>query len=281
MEFSFILGNPRSGTSMFRLILNAHPNLVAPPECGFIQWLHGEFLGLDLRRPEAQQKFATAMLGSKKAETWHLEKQELVDTFAGLDDPDYEDCCKAVFTCYGARQEKRDIVHAIDKNNYYVRELDTLELAMPSAKYLHMVRDGRDVAASYLALMRNPSRSPYAPNLPTHIEDIAQEWSENNLRIEAFLENKTHFSLRYEDLLLHPEDTLLAVSEFLGTSFDPEMLDFYKKNDEPASTMDWKQQTRNPVSPSRIGQHATYLNSEEIQCFEAEAGDVLQKYRYL
>jgi len=39
----FIIGNPRLGTSLLRVILNAHPNLVIPPECGFAMWLYPQF----------------------------------------------------------------------------------------------------------------------------------------------------------------------------------------------------------------------------------------------
>ena len=39
----FIIGNPRSGTSLFRIMLSCHPEIIVPPECGFIQWWHDKY----------------------------------------------------------------------------------------------------------------------------------------------------------------------------------------------------------------------------------------------
>ncbi len=40
-----VLGNPRSGTTMFRLMLTAHSEICIPPECGFFQWYYPDFTG--------------------------------------------------------------------------------------------------------------------------------------------------------------------------------------------------------------------------------------------
>ena len=39
----FILGNPRSGTTLLRVILHSHENIIVPPECGFLTWLYKDY----------------------------------------------------------------------------------------------------------------------------------------------------------------------------------------------------------------------------------------------
>ena len=65
MSFCYILGNPRSGTSLFRLMLNAHPEMVAPPECGFIQWNHDLFKAADFKDSDQRKAFAKAVRKNK------------------------------------------------------------------------------------------------------------------------------------------------------------------------------------------------------------------------
>ena len=48
MDF-FILGNPRSGTTLLRLMLNSHPKLGVPPECGMIQWWNEKYKNKNLQ----------------------------------------------------------------------------------------------------------------------------------------------------------------------------------------------------------------------------------------
>ncbi|MGB0789818.1 MAG: sulfotransferase, partial [Marinirhabdus sp.] len=70
----FILGNPRSGTSLLRLMLNQHSSIVAPPESGFsLWWLHkyGNWCKAD-NAPQKINGFIDDVLSSRKIETWHL-----------------------------------------------------------------------------------------------------------------------------------------------------------------------------------------------------------------
>src|SRR5690606_17674480 len=76
----FILGNPRSGTSLFRLMMNSHRRVGAPPECGFLHWWYGKYGGwsvADGRNPEKVDKFIADLLTSKKIESWELVASEL------------------------------------------------------------------------------------------------------------------------------------------------------------------------------------------------------------
>ncbi|MDE2234040.1 MAG: sulfotransferase, partial [Gammaproteobacteria bacterium] len=60
----FVIGSPRSGTTLLRLILTSHPQIVVPPECGFVTWLYptfGEWGLSEFTIPENIERFATAV----------------------------------------------------------------------------------------------------------------------------------------------------------------------------------------------------------------------------
>jgi hypothetical protein len=281
MKFTYILGNPRSGTSLFRLMLNAHPRVVAPPECGFIQWNFSSFSSADFSDSHQRSLFADAVLASKKMETWGLQKEQLLEAFNQVSSPNYQSLCEAVFSAYASSssQEEQPEV-AIDKNNYYLDYLEEINRAMPHASYLHLVRDVRDVAVSYLEIQRKKHKGEYAPKLATTAEEIAESWCENNERTTAFLADKKHLIVRYEDLLVRPEIELARVASFLGISYDERMTRYYEFNDEPEETLGWKQKTLQPVDASRAGAFRRELDPNFGDKLWELAEETLVKFGY-
>lgn len=280
MRFFYIIGNPRSGTSMFRLMLNAHPQVVSPPECGFIQWLYPAYSEADFSSSEVIESFAKDVLASKKMETWELNESGLLQSLKAVEAPSYSKMCEAVLLTYAKQRGKEDIQALVDKNNYYIQHLESLAKATPDAAYIHLVRDVRDVACSYLNLKKENFTEKYSPKLSDDIGEIAEEWRENNSNAANFLASKNHIVVKYEDLLLQPKDTLTEVLQFLGVEFHQQVLEFYNFNDEPAETMGWKKRTLSPPDPSRIGQFKELLSADaQAQIWELTS-KTLEKYGY-
>jgi hypothetical protein len=281
MKFTYILGNPRSGTSLFRLMLGAHPSIVAPPECGFIQWNYDSFGNADFTQENQRSAFAEAVLESKKMETWGLSKKDLLDAFDLVPSANYQSLCEAVFTAYATSRDSKGLPEvAVDKNNYYLDYLEEINQAMPHATYLHLVRDLRDVAGSYLEIDRKKHEGKYAPKLATTAEEIASNWCENNERTAAFLADKKHLVVRYEDLLVRPEIELARVASFLEISYDERMTRFYEFNDEPQETLGWKQKTLQPLDASRAGAFRRELDPEFGDQLWELAENTLLKFGY-
>jgi len=280
---AFILGNPRSGTSLLRLMLNAHPRVAAPPECGFLQWWHDKYktwTEKDALNPTSIQRYVNDLASSRKIETWELSWQRLIATIEKLRPSTYGELCNCVYIAWA---EDRRVDVLIDKNNYYIHHLGTLQAVWPDAYYIHLIRDGRDVAVSYRDLKSLESSSQYKPSLAFDVEDIAREWSLNNSNIRTFLsrqpESRT-ISIRYEDLVRRPKKTLLEVLAPFGLSFTPDLVDAEQRTGEPKATLDWKRRVQSPLDASRIGRHKKKLSTEQIQAFERVAVDELKQYNY-
>lgn len=274
----FIIGNPRSGTSLLRLMLNSHPQMTVPPECGFALWLYDRYKDQNPADPAVVNAYIADVCASRKFETWGLE-QGFIQEFARNSQPtDYPALASLIYRSYAAQQGKQPQLVG-DKNNYYIKHLGELGQAFPQAKIVFIVRDGRDVACSYRNLKDSKVDSKYKPDLPYDMQAIAQEWVDNNQAVLSVC-NDDVITVRYEDLLVAPQEQLTRICSFLGLAFDEAMLQYHAKNDEPAELMQWKAKTLEAPDVANFGKYKTELSAAEIAAFEAVAGATLERFGY-
>jgi len=222
----------------------------------------------------------------RKFETWALEKNDVMKAISASKPATYSQLCSIVYTCYGSLQGKAVSIWG-DKNNYYLNHIVDLFDLFDGARFLHIVRDGRDVACSYREVMQSPSKSPYMPVLPTSIEEIALDWQSNVKTIVnglSYISHDLQLSIRYEDLVQFPTRTLSAICEWLGIEYSSEMEDFSHQNQrgklEPTSTLDWKRKTVQPVTSDNVGRYSRVLSKQQILEFQSIAGNELNLFGY-
>lgn len=273
----FVLGNPRSGTTLFRLALNSHPKIVVPPECGFALWLAEKF-HMKTGAQQSRMAFVTDVLQTKKIETWGLTGEDIHGVISMSDPQSYSELCRCVYLAYARKRSKLPAIVG-DKNNYYMDHSEQLGHVFPRAKKLFIIRDGRDVACSYLALSSISSDSPYRPKLHSDIREIATEWSRNAERLLSAVEAGAVF-IRYEDLLRRPRETLTHVCGFLGVDYDEAMLNYQASNDEPEEFLKWKPRTVEQLDESRIGVYKRELTGRQLGAFCEVAAPWLVRMGY-
>lgn len=289
MQQFFILGNPRSGTSLLRLILNNHDKIVVPPESGFMLWWskkYSNWTKANCMDTAQVDEFVTDISSSKKIETWDLDYDILKNKIKQNLPADYLKVCQQVYITYACQRTKQPVLIG-DKNNYYIHHLDEIAHLAPTAKYLHIIRDGRDVACSYKALAELNTDSQYKPVLPIEIADIAAEWTDNNTEILEFskkIPSSNFLSIRYEDLIMKTEDTSRLLCAFFQISYDCNMLLYYKNNqlnnEEPLKTIDWKLKTLEKPDKNNINKFKDLLSPQEIEKFNQIGEKVLRKFEY-
>jgi hypothetical protein len=285
----FIIGNPRSGTTMLRLMLACHSEVLIPPECGFIIWLKEKFSSWqrqDSHLCEKRSSFIEELFASKKFDTWKLEKNTVEEQIVFHQPATYADLCSVVYASYGLSIEKRFSMWG-DKNNFHINHMDCLLELYPNARFLHIVRDGRDVACSYREAMAKNSASPYAPKLKTRLSDIANEWFANVMRADSFMTkmpSRRAITIRYEDLVRDSSKTIEQICDWLGLQFESEMLYFHLINEskklEPESTMAWKERTIKPISDETVGRYRLLLTNYELINFGEIAKKALSRFNY-
>ncbi|VGO21030.1 sulfotransferase family protein [Pontiella sulfatireligans] len=283
----FIIGNPRSGTTLLRLMLASHPDLLVTPECGFALWLAEEFEGKDPTLKAVRVEYAKKVYTSKKFDTWGITYEVLKSHLINSRPRTYGELVAEVYYCYGQCILNKKFVRWGDKNNFYINYINTIREIYPQAQFIHIIRDGRDIACSYQELNLRNLKSRFAPQLPQDVAKIALEWGKNVSLVRSCLDpldSITKLEISFHDLIMSPTIKLKEICRFLGVGYDSRMLEYHelngKNNLEPEQLMEWKEKTRFPPQQDRIGRYKKDLKPLDIKIFEQIAGDTLKHYGF-
>jgi hypothetical protein len=286
--FPFIVGVPRSGTTMLRLMLDAHPLLAIPPETYFVTNLieaAGE--GADAG------ELADVLVGHRRWPDLALDADELRRRYEALPRPSAGDAIRTVFAMYAARQGKS---RWGDKTPAYLTNIAEIGAALPEARFVHIIRDGRDVA---LSILRMPERDRPMRN-PRDAGAVATRWSRRIARAREQAEGLPHYlELRYEELVTKPEPVLRRVCEFAELEFAEAMLDYHanargrleemnrdlaprgRLAEQPASgRIAPHTLAAAPPQADRIAVWRREMTPDQLREFEADGGEMLTELGY-
>lgn len=279
----FVLGNPRSGTSLLRLMLNIHDEICIPPESHFFLYLEDKYKKWSSNNLD---EYLDDLFAATKFETWDIQRNELHSFLKRRKITNYAELNSLIYLFYSIKQDK-NVQYWGDKNSLWIKKMPKILEHYPNAFFIHIVRDGRDVACSYRDLNRRKIMTQYAPKLPYNITNIAQTWSSNINAIDNFfckLKDKNKITVKYEDLIFNPQEVLESILRKLDLSFSNEQLDFYKKQKheiEPELYFSWKEKLTTPLDVTNVGKFKVELKSGEIEEFEEIAKEALSKFQYI
>ncbi|WP_394145877.1 sulfotransferase family protein [Vibrio atypicus] len=287
MHRFFIIGSPRSGTTLFRLMLNRHENLIVPPEAGFLTWLYKNYHDSDFHKFDVVS-FVKELILTKKINSWNLDECHLVEYLCSSRITSYAELIDSVYRFYAEIVLDKSFTIMGDKNNFFLSEVDLINEIYPKAKFIHIVRDGRSVAVSYQDLHKKNLNSENAPKLPNDIRDIAYVWCKDINTIRQSFEKignpKRLLTIRFEDLVSNPEKELCKVCDFLGESFDSKMLDYYQttleEGLEPKEFDSWKKKNQQPLQKEEIYKFKK-LSKSSLTEFELVCKNELKYFSYL
>jgi hypothetical protein len=202
-----IFGAPRSGTTYVNGILNAHPAVHITHETRLFVWAH----------------LTLSTLNNEHVALTHREefKEYLRPELAGLIRRFYTRLAPTA-SVWG------------DKNPHYAAPraegvLDTIVELFPGAKFIHVIRDGRDVVAS-LVRKRNPAGEPWVSFETAH--DV---WNSHVTTGHEFVSSAAPGSvieIRYEELIANDVGLARTMCEFVGIDLHPEIAEFCERQRE-------------------------------------------------
>jgi hypothetical protein len=249
---------------LLKSMLDAHSELAIPSESYFIPQLwhrHGE-------HPDRAAVLAD-LARLDRIRRWGLDLDEVARRVP--DEPTFAQVIDAVYSAYAEAQGKQRYG---DKTPLYMQHLDLLARVFPGAQYVHIVRDGRDAALSFLAMTRRP-RFNFAR--PRALGDFAAAWRRETLAARRYGREHPYLEVRYEELVEDPEARLRDVCAFLGMEFEPAMLEYHREADLDI-TVDHVLLARPPVTTARNWREQ--LAHRDVELFEAIAGDALSELGY-
>ena len=276
--YLFIVGCPRSGTTLLQRMVNAHPSIAITPESHWIPkfptkpWCEtsdGAITKKLRRRLMAHPKFGR--LGMMRKHWKRVAPKGEPISYAGL--------VSRIFDLYGHRFKKPLVG---DKTPDYVRRIGILHRLWPAARFVHVIRDGRDVAIS---MQEWPKVRPRPGDFPTWQQDpvsTAAWWWDQNVRrgrqAGLALGPELYHEVRYESLVSRPRETSEALAEFLHVPFDEAMLHFHEnpRGNDPGLEL---KRAGLPITAGLRDWRREMLR-DAVERFEAMAGELLDLLGY-
>lgn len=230
----FIVGFPRSGTTLLATMLSRHSQIAVPPETRFMEEV------VDGCRDPAGM--LARLAESRRCRDLGLDIDHVAARFAGSP-PSYGSLFRAVLEAYAAGQGKEIVA---EKSPIHLLHVPTLAAWFPKARFLLVVRDGRDCVLSLL-------KAPWAhDNLVRH----CAEWRRRMEQARGFLKSPAlsiHL-IRYEDLIRGPERELQGVMRFLDLPYEgAQLVPSGPSTAVPEWESAWKDKAQGQPDPTRAG----------------------------
>jgi hypothetical protein len=269
-------------------MLDSHPQLAIPPETGFLPRALVSLFGNDERQ---RQSFGEALINfPPQAPGWQdfgIEPDAFMSELRTITPFHVDEAIRCFYRMYAARFGKE---RWGDKTPTYGRHMRAIEQVLPEACFIHIIRDGRDVALSLREQWFAPGKD---------MTTLARQWRRDICATRRQSLGCRHYmELRYESLVLDPETCLRDICDFIEIDYDPAMKDYHRR----APTRLLEQQTRTlasgtvlvtqherlaqqrltmcPPDPSRIFRWRKAMLASERAEYEAVAGGLLGALDY-
>lgn len=242
MEFNpiFVVGAERSGTTVFRLMLNHHPEIAV---CSEFEYIVDSLVGCE-GWPNLSE------FHDRLRSNWIFQEHKFsIDPALS-----YPELANSFLQQVLQRKQAKHVIGVVHRN------FDQLKRIWPNARYIHIVRDPRDVAKSVIGM-------GWAGN----VWDGVRFWLEaehiwNQMKVD--LPGDRFIEIKYEELICSPETVLTQVCQLVGTEYNPQMLEYHKST------------TYSKPNAKLIQQWKHKLRPYEISLVESRVGALLSERGY-
>lgn len=271
--YVFVVGCPRSGTTLLRRMLDAHPELAITPETHWVpEWF--EKHGRGDRNDPVSRELVQSLLESDRFTKLKVGDDEVWRLFEEGKPVSYARLVEHVYDLFGRRRAKPLVG---DKTPGYTKAIPLLHRLFPWARFVHLVRDGRDVclsATSWHQVGRLERRFPSWRREPVA---TAALWWELHVRLAreagARLDPGQYYEMRYEELVADPSEESRALCSFLELAYSEAITRFHegrtRKDPDLGSNKQWL-----PPTPG-LRDWRTQMPPHDLELFEAVAGKLL------
>ena len=267
----FIVGCPRSGTTLLRNLLRSHPHLSFPDETHFIPQIYKAY-GDPANEQEAR-RLTEVLLQLRWVRRWKCD----FDETALIACRSYAAMVDVLFQTWARKEGKP---RWGDKTPENVLHMHTLGTIFPQARFIHVYRDGRDVARSLI-------NSPFGPENWFAAALLWQARVQAGRQAGAALPKGMYTEVRYETLLNDLETTLRKVCEFVEEPFDPailaqNVLPFEKRVHRVAAFRPYSRgyNGQSIIVRDNANKWKTKVTLKQRIVFESVAGELLRELGY-
>jgi hypothetical protein len=268
MKVVFIGGYSRSGTTLLGAMIGAHTQCICTPESQFKIDVLRHFR--EKKKEEVNIETARKMIQDHPR--YRVLWGDVADSGALIGINSYKDLILWFVRKYAEKEGKPRAAYWVDHSPTNIKHAKTLLELFPMSKFIHIIRDGRAVAASIMPL-------DWGPNT---IDRTASSWKSRvsrYLSIESSLNNDQVLRVRYEDLIQAPETALRDICSFLDLEYQPQMI---RGSGFKVPRYQDKQHALIGKEPdkNRINAWKKSLTPRQIEIFESIAGELLLSLGY-
>lgn len=254
----FIIGSGRSGNTLLRAMLTSHSKLAIPPESYVLPVMYDVFMNFASEKwGELVEKVLDPLENYPDFYTWGISLKPVKETLKNLsaDKRTFAKILDEVYLYYASVHFPGAKIWG-DKTPLNTFNLNKIDNALPNSRYIHIIRDGRDVVNSYMKAGFYDS-----------VEKASWRWLESIKKAIEFSSSKDSnqfLEVRYEDLVHSPGRELKKICNFLEIPFESNMLEFYKIYDKLGdSILSHHKNVKNPVNKKSIGKWKRELNKKD------------------
>src|SRR5919199_819613 len=248
MKRIFLVGAPRSGTTILQSLLAAHPEVISFPESKFFHYLlYDQFAGKlpsrmeaffkdEIKRPELLKDFDDSQTVETKA-SW------FVGVLDGL----------------AAEQNKSIWLEKTPEHMYFI---DDIERFLPDAKFIHILRNGMDTIASMYEATKSFNELWGAG---WDLNHCIGRWEHAMLTSHKYVNKSNHILVKYEELLDEKTKILREICKFMGIEYDDQMLVNYQEKAANLSlNLPWHKGIERDIKTSNVHKYHKIFNRNEI-----------------
>jgi hypothetical protein len=270
--FIIIVGRGRSGTTLLRAMFDSHPSLAIPPESHFLVTLARAARAFRWDRGFSSERFAAALNAHWGFRGWGLDEEVVRSTLTAARPATYSEAVRAIFQRYATDRGKTRYGEKTPMNVLHMRKLASL---FPEARFIHLIRDGRDVALSY-------RDAEFGTNSIGESAVFWRRFVTRGRRDGHRLGPARYREVRYEDLVRDPEPVLRSLCSFVDLPFDGAMMRYFERADDVMEGIDHRSQHGSVYLPPTQGLRdwRRDMAPDEVELFESIAGRLLAELGY-
>jgi hypothetical protein len=276
--YVFIVGCPRSGTTLLHRLADAHPLLAIVHETLWIPGFYERRVGL-AANGDVTPALLPRLVEHRRFKHLEIAPEELERMLAADGPLPYARFVTALLDRFGAARGKPLVG---DKSPGYVRNMPVLHELFPHARFVHLIRDGRDVCMSAVNWRKADRVFGGYATWPQDRITTAALWWERSVRLGResgrALGPELYAEVRYEDLVADPEGECRRLCHFLGVEFDAAMLRFHEGRTRALPGLSTKRRWLPPTAGLRDWR--TEMDADDVDTFEATAGELLEELGY-
>lgn len=264
----FVVGTGRCGSTLLQSMLMSHPEVRMPPETQYFEQLDPVRLGFTDPIPPGEAGAYLDRALTERARMFLGAADGAVGAYADAVRGGLLHARDQFLWICDRLSEETPGRRLGEKTPQHWMFIDRITGIFPDARFVHLVRDPRDVVAGLLEMDWWNTGSA---------RKTARHWRrtvEAAERARRTHGGDRHTIVRYEDLIVEPEPVLRALCDFLGLDFSDSMLDHRASAQRafPRSEAAYKGLATRAIDPSRVGRYRTRLSPSQIRVIEATAG---------